>query len=380
VELEIHAAGKDLQRGPVRRLEIRWSLKEGDDWAITASALTSKLWLISHDANNEWQAKEVGTIGDPAKIPLPVDISISADGTKLWVNTFMDGTTICSIFPIQQSQCRSMRKSPQAGQYDFPKLGWESASTSPLHFCNIGTRRVPTTSRSCALTIGRQGFEAHIRGRFLQGKTRPTASYEILGSSYQSLARCPPARGIKVMTIRARVFGALCMDLPLGPGLLWRTGRCRGDRRRPRPPGPGSYTLDHIQPVPFGIVLDGNRFPRMLSHYTSGKITLLAFFYSTCADPRGCPLAWEAFEHVREAILAQPELHGRARLVFLSLDPEHDTPDVLKNFTRGYEASASLVPWYFLTTYSYLFLNPVLRKMGEEISIDREASGPIGSF
>jgi len=32
--------------------------------------------LISHDANNEWQAKEVGTIGDPAKIPLPVDISI----------------------------------------------------------------------------------------------------------------------------------------------------------------------------------------------------------------------------------------------------------------------------------------------------------------
>jgi len=78
---------------PGAPLEIRWSLKEGDDWAITASALTSKLWLIRHGANNEWQAKEVGTIGDPAKIPLPVDISISADGTKLWVNTFMDGTT-----------------------------------------------------------------------------------------------------------------------------------------------------------------------------------------------------------------------------------------------------------------------------------------------
>jgi len=97
---------------PGAPLEIRWSLKEGDDWAITASALTSKLWLISHDANNEWQAKEVGTIGDPAKIPLPVDISISADGTKLWVNTFMTAPPICSIFPIQQSQCRSMRKSP----------------------------------------------------------------------------------------------------------------------------------------------------------------------------------------------------------------------------------------------------------------------------
>ena len=41
----------------------------------------------------EWQAKEVGTIGDPAKIPLPVDISINRDGSGLWVNTFMDGKT-----------------------------------------------------------------------------------------------------------------------------------------------------------------------------------------------------------------------------------------------------------------------------------------------
>jgi selenium-binding protein 1 len=78
---------------PGAPLEIRWSLKEGDNWAVTASALTSKLWLIRQDADGEWQAKEVATIGDPAKIPLPVDISITADGKGLWVNTFMDGTT-----------------------------------------------------------------------------------------------------------------------------------------------------------------------------------------------------------------------------------------------------------------------------------------------
>jgi selenium-binding protein 1 len=78
---------------PGAPLEIRWSLKEGDDWAITASALTSQLWLVKKDGQGVWQAKTVGTIGDPAKIPLPVDISISADGKGLWVNTFMDGTT-----------------------------------------------------------------------------------------------------------------------------------------------------------------------------------------------------------------------------------------------------------------------------------------------
>jgi methanethiol oxidase len=74
---------------PGAPLEIRWS---PNNWAITAAALTSKLWLVK-EAKGEWQAKEVATIGDPAKIPLPVDISITRDGKGLWVNTFMDGTT-----------------------------------------------------------------------------------------------------------------------------------------------------------------------------------------------------------------------------------------------------------------------------------------------
>jgi methanethiol oxidase len=78
---------------PGAPLEIRWSLRSGDNWAITAAALTSKLWLIRQDKAGRWQAKEVATIGDPAKIPLPVDISITNDGKGLWVNTFMDGTT-----------------------------------------------------------------------------------------------------------------------------------------------------------------------------------------------------------------------------------------------------------------------------------------------
>lgn len=78
---------------PGAPLEIRWSLNPKDNWAITATALTSKLWLVKQDAKGEWIAKEVGTIGDPAKIPLPVDISITRNGKGLWVNTFMDGKT-----------------------------------------------------------------------------------------------------------------------------------------------------------------------------------------------------------------------------------------------------------------------------------------------
>jgi methanethiol oxidase len=78
---------------PGAPLEIRWSLAPGQNWAVTAAALTSKLWLVKQDSSGQWHAKDVATIGDPAKIPLPVDISITADGKGLWVNTFMDGIT-----------------------------------------------------------------------------------------------------------------------------------------------------------------------------------------------------------------------------------------------------------------------------------------------
>ncbi len=77
---------------PGAPLEVRWSWKAGENWALTTSALTSKMWMYKQDAKGEWQVKEIATIGDPAKIPLPVDISITADGKALWVSTFMDGT------------------------------------------------------------------------------------------------------------------------------------------------------------------------------------------------------------------------------------------------------------------------------------------------
>jgi methanethiol oxidase len=83
---------KQVLKVPGAPLEIRWSLNPTDNWAVTASALTSKLWLVKQD-KSEWTAKEVATIGDPSKIPLPVDISITRDGKGLWVNTFMDGKT-----------------------------------------------------------------------------------------------------------------------------------------------------------------------------------------------------------------------------------------------------------------------------------------------
>jgi selenium-binding protein 1 len=109
---------------PGAPLEIRWSLKPGDDWAMTATALTARLWLVKKDAKGQWQAKDVGAIGDPAKTPLPVDISMTADGRGLWVNTFMDGTT--RYFDISNPEAPRQTYSKKTGsQVNMISQSWD---------------------------------------------------------------------------------------------------------------------------------------------------------------------------------------------------------------------------------------------------------------
>jgi selenium-binding protein 1 len=76
---------------PGAPLEIRCAWGPTHDWCFTSTALTSKLWLIYEDEQGDWQAEAVADIGDPSQVPLPVDISISADDRSLWVDTFMYG-------------------------------------------------------------------------------------------------------------------------------------------------------------------------------------------------------------------------------------------------------------------------------------------------
>lgn len=78
---------------PGAPLEVRCAWQPNHNWCLTTTALTSKLWMIYEDAEGEWQAKVIADIGNPADIPLPVDISLLSDDSGLWINTFMDGKT-----------------------------------------------------------------------------------------------------------------------------------------------------------------------------------------------------------------------------------------------------------------------------------------------
>lgn len=82
---------------PGAPLEIRWAWGEKHNYAFTATALTSKLWLCFEDRKGGWQAQEVGTIGGEGGV-LPVDISLSADDRTLFVDCFGDGK--CRVFDV----------------------------------------------------------------------------------------------------------------------------------------------------------------------------------------------------------------------------------------------------------------------------------------
>jgi selenium-binding protein 1 len=83
---------------PGAPLEVRWAWGPRNNFAFTATALTSKLWLVFEDTDGQWQAKEVGHVGPAGQGVLPVDISLSADDRTLFVDAFGDGK--CYVFDV----------------------------------------------------------------------------------------------------------------------------------------------------------------------------------------------------------------------------------------------------------------------------------------
>ena len=93
---------KKVFQVPGAPLEIRWAWGEKHNYAFTATALASKLWLVYGDDRGDWQAKEIATIGDVKGGVLPVDISLSADDKTLFVDCFGDGK--CRVFDVSDPQ------------------------------------------------------------------------------------------------------------------------------------------------------------------------------------------------------------------------------------------------------------------------------------
>lgn len=140
-------------------------------------------------------------------------------------------------------------------------------------------------------------------------------------------------------------------------------------------PAPGTYVLHRIQSVPETVLLNELGEPVRISRYTRGAVTALAFFYGQCADPAGCPVAWSVFEAARQEASLDPLLATRLRLLFVSLDPQRDTPATMRLFAENEKGRDNEAPWFFLTGASERELTPFLRAMGQDVAFATDAAG-----
>jgi protein SCO1/2 len=117
-----------------------------------------------------------------------------------------------------------------------------------------------------------------------------------------------------------------------------------------------SGLLQEGDAVPDAAFLDQDDRRRSLAEW-HGSITLVTFIYTRCPVPTYCPLMDQNFATIQNAVLEDPALKDRVKLISISFDPEHDTPAVLRTHARNRRANPAV--WTFLT--------------GDRVTIDRIA-------
>jgi protein SCO1/2 len=76
-----------------------------------------------------------------------------------------------------------------------------------------------------------------------------------------------------------------------------------------------------------------------------GKVVLVSFIFTTCSG--SCPATTHRLEKVQEALARGAEFKDKVQLVSITLDPERDTAERLREYMRMYEIDSA--NWCFLT-------------------------------
>ena len=102
-----------------------------------------------------------------------------------------------------------------------------------------------------------------------------------------------------------------------------------------KPPAPQFKGAD-ITGVDYAKTLalpDANGQPRTLGDF-KGKVTVIFFGYTQCPDV--CPTTMTELAQVKKALGADGD---KLQAVFITIDPERDTPEILKSYMASFDPS-----------------------------------------
>jgi protein SCO1/2 len=103
-----------------------------------------------------------------------------------------------------------------------------------------------------------------------------------------------------------------------------------------------SEKLPEIGPAPAFALMSQDGKPVTLLDLR-GKVVAVTFLYTACPDI--CPLLTQKMVEVQDAL--GEDFGSKIQFVSITLDPEHDTQEVLKDYANAWEAK--LAGWSFLT-------------------------------
>ena len=143
-------------------------------------------------------------------------------------------------------------------------------------------------------------------------------------------------------------------------------------------PEPGTYALPVVRPAADGDLVDSAGKPVSLRELTRGRVTVLSFIYTRCASPQACPMATGVLMDLHELSAKDPALAKELRLVSMSFDPVHDTPERMRAYSELASSEVTAAPWHFVTARSEGALQPVLTAYGQAVDRKANASDPTG--
>lgn len=126
------------------------------------------------------------------------------------------------------------------------------------------------------------------------------------------------------------------------------------------PPVAGSYALPVIKMAPDGAIIDSDSKSLNLRQLTHGRVTVLSFIYTRCAASKACPYAVSVLSQLHALSADDKELATNMRLVSLSFDPDHDTPQRLAEYSEAIRDQKSGCEWHFATAKSNAALESIL--------------------
>lgn len=117
-------------------------------------------------------------------------------------------------------------------------------------------------------------------------------------------------------------------------------------------PGPsGIVQAKEGDEVPdYGLVNQSEQ-PIHLAQYR-GKTLLLTFIYTRCPIPDYCTLMSQNFANIESELAKQPDLYEKTHLLSITIDPDYDTPAVLRSYGAAHTGKYSdekFAHWEFAT-------------------------------